>query len=264
MIWRQLLPEKDTPALFFYKKGCWLAPDNNDKNGGNNKTEDDPLSLVFHYRLLDHVPVRLPLASINYEARNVALAWARQQGIQAVFCPERKRHAFVRPFDPIRDAIFVSLPTWRDFCEEADDCISELFENDRRVDTTSDVQHIALPATILDVGYHDSLLYDLIESHMNIRVIYFIVGTPPSLVRDMEKENSGMGTQSRRWELRGGRDKAFIWDEKVCEFRHNRDAWIGGEHLYDAIYYASLELAGWLTIDNPSNFRIQPVYVVSK
>lgn len=198
MIWRESLPQKDEPALFFYKKGCWLATDDN----------DDSLSLVFHHYLLNHVPVRVPLAFVNFEARSIALTWVRQQGIQIVFCKERKCHVFERPFDPTRDVICVSLATWRDFCEEGDECIDELFEDDLRTDSTSDIQHIAFPA---------SRLIQLFDWHMNIKSISIVVGTPPSLKKDMEKENRGM-SMPRRWELPGGREKAFIWHDKCGSF----------------------------------------------
>jgi hypothetical protein len=89
MIRHESLPQKDEPALFFYKKGCWLATDDND---------DDSLSLVFRHYFLNHVPVRVPLAFVNFEARSVALACVRQQGIRIVFCKERKCHVFVPPF----------------------------------------------------------------------------------------------------------------------------------------------------------------------
>lgn len=80
MIWLELLPEQDAPALFFFKKGCWFATDA-EKTEKNDETENDTLSLCFHHYLLDHVPVRVPLASVNYETRSIALAWVRQQGI---------------------------------------------------------------------------------------------------------------------------------------------------------------------------------------
>lgn len=78
----------------------------------------------------------------------------------------------------------------------------------------------------------------------------------------MEKENSEPSMQSRRWELRGGRDQAFILKED--KVHRNRDAWIGGEHLYNGMNYAFVELNLWLAIGRISNFRIQPVYVVRK
>lgn len=264
IIWRESLPEQDVPALFFYKKGSWLATDA-EKTNENDETEDDTISLSFHHYVLEHVPVRIPLASVNYEARSIALAWVREQGIQAVFCEKRQCYVFVRPFDPTRDAIYVSRATWDDFCQEVEVCIDELSDDGSLAHTISDVQHVVLPATILDNEFYASHLSELFWWNMNIRSISFIIGTPPSLEMDAERENSGMSTvMDRRWELRGGHDKAYIWDEKRNKFRRNRHAWVGGKRLYNAIEYASSELASQIGHELASDFRIQPVYVVSK
>lgn len=166
-------------------------------------------------------------------------------------------------FDPTRDAIYISQATWDYFCNnEVYKCFDEIYEEVLRVSITSDVQHVALPATILDHDYYPGHLYHLLDWHKNIRAIYFIVGTPPNLKKNMEKENSEPSMQSRRWELRGGRDQAFILKEN--KVYRNRDAWIGGEHLYNGMNYAFVELNLWLAIGRISNFRIQPVYVVRK
>jgi hypothetical protein len=267
MIWRESLPEQDAPALFFYKKGCRLATDA-EKTDENDETEDDTFSLSFHHYVFEHVPVRIPLASVNYEARSIALAWVRQQGIQTVFCEERQCHVFVRAFDPTRDAIYVSRETleYTIFCERCEMCIPDLYYiygDGSRAHTTPDIQHVVLPATILDNDYQARGLSDLFLWKNNTRSISFIVGTPPSLERDAEKGNSGMSL-AMNGELRGGHDKAFIWDEECNKFRENRDAWVGGRRLYKAIRYASSELASQIVYKSPSDFRIQPVYVVRK
>lgn len=213
MIWRESLPEQDAPALFFYEKRCWLATDA-EKTDENDETEDDTISLSFHHYGLEHVQVRIPLASVNYEARSIALTWVHQQGIQTVFCEERQCHVFVRAFEPTRDAIYVSRATleYTFFFQECEICINKLYDDGSRAHTTPDIQPVVLPATILDIDYQARGLSELFLWKKNIRSIFFIVGSPPSLERDAERGNSGMSLAlNRRWELRGGHDTRLLY-----------------------------------------------------
>lgn len=261
MIWRESLPEQDAPALFFYKKGCWLAT--NEEEEDDETGDSKSFSLRFHHYLLDHVPVRMPLAFVNHEARRIALAWVVQQGIRVVYSAERQRHYFVRAFDPCRDAVYVSQAKWTDFCGEGDECIDEMFQDVRRFTSGSDVLHIALPANIIGSGDDSTRLHELFNWHVNIGCISLIVGTSPDLEKELDNSVGSGENMRRRWELRARPESTFTWDKENHCFRRNTGAWVERKSLHHALEYASTELFHKVDSILPPSFRIQLVSVVS-
>jgi hypothetical protein len=108
MIWWYAMPEKDDPALFSYKGGCWheqyfldFPPRPESIYSGREMKHP-----VCH-DMLDPVPVRIPLSSFSYEARKVALAWARQQGSEKHLNKAGECDGFRRRFDPTIDTFYL-------------------------------------------------------------------------------------------------------------------------------------------------------------
>lgn len=89
-IWQDSLPEKDKPALFSWKKGCW-CPRRLQKYEPQWEPNED-LNLIFEtcYGLLDHVQVEVPLFFVSWEARGIALAWMRKQNIALRFRKDKQ------------------------------------------------------------------------------------------------------------------------------------------------------------------------------
>lgn len=105
-IWRDAVPDKVGPALYFYRNGYW-CPRRLSKSDKGYDPEKDENNLNFEYRhdLLDDAQFEVPLVFVNLEARGIALAWVREQGIEIRFCENRQHPIFVRPCDPMRDAL---------------------------------------------------------------------------------------------------------------------------------------------------------------
>ena len=150
-IWRDALPDKIGPALYFYRKGCW-CPRHLLQSDEEYDSTNDELNLNFEFRhdLLDVVQFEVPLFFVNREARNIALAWMSEHGIEIRAREDRRSPVFVCPFDPIRDVLYITLDKWDEFLREPDDrCFEpDLFEKLISVNS-ADVRRIAVPEALL-------------------------------------------------------------------------------------------------------------------
>lgn len=120
-IWRDSLPEKDNPALYPWKKGCWCPRRLQKTDPEWDPNEDLNLQLNMSYDLLDHVQVEVPLFSVNWEARVIALTWMREQKITLHFHKDKQNWVFTRPFDPMMDALYVPMDKIDEFFIEPHD-----------------------------------------------------------------------------------------------------------------------------------------------
>ena len=157
-IWCNAVPDKIGPALYFYREGCWCPRllSKSDKEYGP-EYDENILIFEFCYDLLDDAQFEVPLAFVNREARGIALAWVRKQGIELRSYENRHYPIFVRPFDPMRDALYVVLDKWFDFLCEPDNWRfqPDLFE--QLVDLKSDLTRIAVPESLLRSNVHLSI-----------------------------------------------------------------------------------------------------------
>ncbi|KAJ5170796.1 uncharacterized protein N7500_003579 [Penicillium coprophilum] len=76
------------------------------------------MEFEYHPELLDHICVKVPLTTVNHEARSVAIKWALEQGIEVRFHEGRQCSIFLRPFDPVRDVMWFNRDVLEDFAEE--------------------------------------------------------------------------------------------------------------------------------------------------
>ena len=109
-IWRDALPNKVGPALYFYRKGCW-CPRHLLQSDEEYDPKNHELNLNFEFRhdLLNVVQFKVPLFFVNREASNIALAWVREHGIEIRARENRQSPVFVCPFNPIRDVLYIAL-----------------------------------------------------------------------------------------------------------------------------------------------------------
>ncbi|AEO66323.1 uncharacterized protein THITE_2087795 [Thermothielavioides terrestris NRRL 8126] len=149
-IWDHALQEFEPtrPVLhFFRRRGCWVP---------QPLTESDPgyiagrkqLGMYFRTDLLEpDNQLVVPLVYVNREARRVALAWFRKQGIEIRPQPDG-RALLVRPFRPELDALYAS---WQKFFEFYYEPVDRLCEPDLRgqsVHLHSAVGRIAVPEAV--------------------------------------------------------------------------------------------------------------------
>jgi len=150
-IWRDALPDKVGPALYFYRKGCW-CPRYLSQSDEEYDPMDHELNLNFEFRhdLLDVVQFEVPLFFVNREARNIALAWVREHGIEMSAREDRQSPVFVCPFNPIRDVLYIALDKWDEFLREPDDrCFQPDILGQIITVKSADVTRIAVPEALL-------------------------------------------------------------------------------------------------------------------
>ncbi|KAK2592956.1 hypothetical protein QQS21_009363 [Conoideocrella luteorostrata] len=141
-IWHEYLHNYDTPTIYLYSKNFFLKC--LDPEG-----EDERYAGISHTPL---VQVSIPESVyVNTEAREFAMQWARARDISVRWRQETKGHVFARPFDPARDALYVSRDKWEEFCELT-------WESDGLEETAALLQHLAFPAftayySFTEMGY---------------------------------------------------------------------------------------------------------------
>lgn len=150
-IWRDAMPGKVGPALYFYRKGCW-SPRHLLQSDEEYNPENDELNLNFEFRhdLLDVVQFKVPLFFVNHEARNIALAWVRAHGIEIRAREDRQFPVFVCPFDPTRDVLYIALDKWDEFLREPDDrCFQQDLLGQLVIVKSANITRIAVPEALL-------------------------------------------------------------------------------------------------------------------
>ena len=157
-IWRYALPEKDEPALYFYKKGGW-RPERPLPSDIRCGSEDDEATVHVFYRhdMLDAVQVKIPLLFVNHEAHHMVLAWAHKQNTQLrIYTYEQggsRIPTLVRPFDAFQDVLYIPVDEWKNFNMEPWDRMFQPDVMDRMVCTHPILKKIAIPEALL---YADS------------------------------------------------------------------------------------------------------------
>jgi len=150
-IWRDALPNEVGPALYFYRKGCW-CPRHLLQSDEEYDPENHEFNLNFEFRhdLLNVVQFKVPLFFVNREARNIALAWVREHGIEIRAREDRQSPVFVCPFNPIRDVLYIALDQWDEFLREPDDrCFQPDLLGPLINFKAADVTGIAVPEALL-------------------------------------------------------------------------------------------------------------------
>lgn len=222
-IWNHALPDKDRPALFPYRRGCW-CPAYLSESDERYLANHDNIDMEFRGELLEPIPVEVPIYSVNCEARGIALAWAHRQGIRVHFCKETRRHVFTRLFDDEQDTLYVAPNKFDDFvCEPWD----RAFEPDllgRMITSGPSVRRIA----VLESLFQTMILGidEVFHQYGGVQVIFIIVNAHD----DMKVQ--------QRWELENTQGKALL-----CDKKHGRFDWGDGENTCDEAIYRWIEAA---------------------
>lgn len=261
-IWRNALPEKVRPGLYFYKKGYWCPRRLTESDEGYDPVRDD-LNLLFEFRhdLLDKPQLELPLVFVNREARGIALTWVREQGITIRPRPNGnggQYPAFVLPFDPMRDALYIAFDDWNDCMMEPYDRMEEPDLLDQNVEFIPEVTHIAVSEALLrrEAAAIGGMFYHFYW----LKVLFIIVDAPPDLKpvgNDMEVE--------QRWEFESAPGGTFFWKRDHGSFKFE-----GGEYLsiYEPLYKFIEEvvqgLSDYLASNGIISLEIRPAFAIRK
>ncbi|KAI1084593.1 hypothetical protein F5B20DRAFT_212414 [Whalleya microplaca] len=259
-IWRYALPDKVGPALYFYRKGCWCPRRLTESDQGYHP-EDDELNLNFDFRydFLDDVQVEVPLAFVNREARGIALAWVREQGVEMRPRNNRSYPIFVRPLDPMRDALYITLDKWEDFIREPDERRFEPDLLNRLVDINPGITRIAISEALLQ--REGEALAEMFWNYYRVDSLLIIVNAQA----DLQPVDNDIQVQ-RRWEFESVQGETFLWnlDRRRFDFEDSEDSEdTGDEDIYQRIAEVK-RLGRGLRDHDIHSFEVRLAFAVSR
>ena len=258
-IWRNALPDKVGPALYFYRKGCW-CPRRLAKSDKGYDPDNDEHNLNFEFRhdLLDDAQFEVPIVFVNHEARGIALAWVREQGIEIrPHANQQYPPVFVRPFDPMRDAVYIALDKWDYFLCEPYDRQFQPDVYEQLINIETDITRIAVPQALLQS--EAATIPEIFLWFLNLKVLLIVVDAQP----DLQSTDNDMKVQ-RRWEIESTQGGAFFWNDDCGGFNFWDSEYIGDETLYRLLKEATKGLGKRLAQYHTRSFEIQPVFAVKR
>ncbi|KAL6871305.1 hypothetical protein J3F83DRAFT_654162 [Trichoderma novae-zelandiae] len=272
-IWQESVPDLNCITLHNYQKGYWgprnlpkAEPGANHPDGGHGMGEE-PIAFDFHHEKLDSVHVDISMASVNLEARSVALAWLRKQGVKMRFHEARECPVFVHRFDPMRDALFVGMNQWHAFCNEPHNRLAEPDLSGYTVNSTTELTRIAVPHTT--IWGDSSALADVFHWYPSLRVMYIVLDIQldpklETLLLKGDRSRARARLQNQQWKVKETPGMmSLAWDREKRRFH-----WRGGEsgpgspELHQQMEEVGRELAHRLAEREAGEFEIQPVYAV--
>lgn len=245
-VWHFSLPSVISPALVAFKPGCWRVQRNNDE-----------LNLVFRHDLLD-IPISVPIAQVNREARSIALAWAKDQGYISQGRKEGNDYPiFVKPFDPSVDALYLGRQQLEDLITEADSKIpgqGEVPNGLRFQSIRSPVMNLAFQE---NWARHEEILHGiryLINLYMDVRRLLLVVEKGFKYASDgcCKKELVISGGQ---WGFAEAPGDVYVFKEEYGSFDSEED-------FADGVALALLLLENSDEFYYPPGFEIRPVVAV--
>ncbi|KAI1877383.1 hypothetical protein JX265_003391 [Neoarthrinium moseri] len=256
-IWRRALPER-VPTLYPYWNSSWDVRYLKESDAGYQPdVVGQDLIMEFNIRDLRAAHVKLPSVYVNREAREVALAWARQHGIRIQSYGYTGLPFFRQPFQASYDTLYVPADQWHEFKDGPRELLSYPDIGDRETQVTNaSVRHIAVPESLLHAADVTGLLEDL-EFYPNFSTLFVILNSEP----DFEPTDGNLRMQPQ-WKLeqtRGG----FTWDQSLCAFTQEHVKCMDHplEVSLEGIRLACRALAMAL-IKCPRSFKIKPAFAV--
>lgn len=217
-IWCDALPDVVGLNLYFYKEGCWCP---------RRLTEDDEeydfefpikynLNLEFRHDFLDVTEVEIPLAFVNHEAREIALAWIRDSGLEIRLRVADQTPAFVRSLDPECDVLYVPLDSWDEFLSERVDrqYKPDLFE--QIVDIKTSITRIAVPEALFRC--ENPGLAETFEHFSHLETLFVIID--PQL--DLQPADTDTKLQPW-WVLLSTNGETYSWNNDHARFEFEGD-----------------------------------------
>ncbi|CAH0043722.1 unnamed protein product [Clonostachys solani] len=210
-IWQEALPEIPEPALFPFQKGGWEPQPLAEDDEYYNEFDDSNLALIF-----DHEQIKgryfIPLTLVNQEACDVALFWAREEGLEITYTKTKRLPVFTRHFD-IHDTLYIPADKWDDFIDAPRARMREddlLEPGVARISFT--LTQLAIPDTVLQRNI--SALRDLMDNFAQVNSILVLSESeiPDSTSECMDEIPLARGYQAHS-------NGAYTWDNSVDEFR---------------------------------------------
>ncbi|KAJ5964796.1 uncharacterized protein N7479_004672 [Penicillium vulpinum] len=259
-IWRESLPNMDSPALVPYQSGCWrpVPVSESDEESDFHQTH---VEVEFRHDLLEHIRVKIPLTAVNHEARGAAFEWALKQGIEARYHEDRQCLIFLRPFDPMRDVIWFGQEVHEVFGKECWGLHQSLADPRQNVSVPINLGQFAVSELAFMDDPSMNFVIDTFHSFCADPIImYVIVGEHPNF----DVLNGDQTKVQPRWELWDiKRAKALVWNPSTARFDWGPGRQILQELAYQRILQVSqviTELIGTPMIGGNDHFEIRPVF----
>lgn len=234
-IWRLALPPPFTKPIYPYSKGCWTY----EELGLEADPNGEDLYVKFDTSKLEPLRVELPLYSVNREARDVALKYARQQNLSLPATAAECGHEFFRPFQPLTDTMFLPSTKIEKFVVDLIETKTGPDLQDRFISTASGVlKRMAITPAGLE-QLNGELLDEVYEFGGSLGTLYVIDGTSadksvlqrlddgnPHALLQLEDEPSARlvyRTAEDEWEGRGDEEGVKQLTKLVKGF-HNPNA----------------------------------------
>lgn len=249
-IWHESLPEKDGPALFFYKPEAW--------NGGvpvpGDKYYDDSLPgehrTWFLEDQLDHVRVDLPQLRVDWEAHQIAMQWARSRGIDV----KGGGFTLARCMDHADAMMLTSEADYFSFAEQPWNI--EVGTDGSWVDTP-EVHRVAIPEQMVTQNPALDILEDMWSTTGVGYTLYIVIGMPDGLDWRQSHEN----VQRRRWSLDMNKSRAYTWDQESASFSWEQGDQIGSDFLCRWIEKEAGSVVQYLTERPYERCEIRAIHV---
>ncbi|KAF2157915.1 hypothetical protein K461DRAFT_274154 [Myriangium duriaei CBS 260.36] len=256
-IWHDTLPDKIGSAAYFYNRNCWTVQCRTEADlDYDHSAADVSHHIIFREASLDPVCLDISMLNVNQEARDIAVAWVRQQGLRLESCRGNKNQLVAQClFDRTRDAVYLAPDFWYHFGAEPQELLFSPQFDGRSVETHIYIQQIALPQSLLADKFSD--LPELLDQCRHITTLFVVAGPQPK---------SRPGKAPERWELEPVHGGGFIWDVDqdcfVAEVKNNR--------VKDKELYELLDKIRWTITAEPQPrtfdkfFTIRPVHMVER
>lgn len=256
-IWQEALPENDEPALFPWKKGCWGPQRPRQSNKGSNSDEQQHADIHFCGDFLDHVRVEVSLFFVNWEARDIAVAWMRKQNINICYREKNQRYIFTRPFNPDLDALYIPSKMIYDFLMEPFKRLDEPDVHNRGGIIAPSLTRVAVPVALLQSD--SSSILEIFGLYIFLRELLVVVDPQPNW-----ESHEIQQVQGCRWEIEKNKGKAFFFNFEIGFLGLHEGT---GKLLGDVILYMQIEEVfkklgrGRASVNKHPNCDIGPVIV---
>jgi hypothetical protein len=204
-IWHLALPDTTLPALVPWKPGCWIL-----------RGEEPDLEFRFAHELLS-VPISIPMAFVNREARSIARAYVREIGLRTQLRDGDQYPMFTRPFDRQKDAVYMQPAQLIPILDDANERLERPDMVGRHVAIWSEIRRIAMPYAGLVGG-------DTMEYIGELEFQYCSVDELLVVVNEFERLERGEACAFEQ-----GMGPVYCWTREDQVFRRLEEEG-GGEH----------------------------------
>jgi hypothetical protein len=248
LIWREAMSDDDDPALFPYRSDAWQL-----------YSWLDAVEAELRPELLGQVRVKIPIAYVNHEARETAIAWAPNIGMEVNFHMEKSCYTFLRPFDPALDTIYIPYSLVEDFNRRSWGGFTPVDDVDD-VSVVPSELHFAVPEGLFQAE-STRLLSETIWCLVSSPLLFVVADPQPEFEDDMSLD------MQSRWEIDGANGAmGFILNkrtEKMVVKPGNRLHDKTFQRVYDMIGIVDDAIKGLLDT-RVCDFEIRPGHVVRR